>query len=431
MHAYGSMLSFLRKHPKKFIFFSTGMLCLFYLFTVGKVNSNLGDYAPQTESILAGRAFYSSDGVLLDSYPPIQPLILAGLTRIAEALGVFAIKVIVFYNILCYSITATVIYEIGVLMKIRKAIVLSLILGVANPLILFLISFPASEVTYMLFYALSVLQLSKIFDSSFKKVSFVTLVGAGVWFGFGWITRPISIFIPFCAVASILFFSKNHFWYYAKSAFIILISAFIVITPWQIFTFKESGKFFFLSSRGVNGLRDGLSYNSPLKTFRSKFEFSEDVDSMLQRFQANYEGYRQSSQVIGFLKNELENNPITVLKYYSIKAGRVFYGTDAHKQREETIIKFITFPFFISYIISIFYFYKRRNEYPVAFKVCVFTLLATLSVWALATIATSIVRYMTPIILINSLPVGGLLYSFAKEMMLLTFNKRCVNSNCG
>jgi 4-amino-4-deoxy-L-arabinose transferase-like glycosyltransferase len=291
-------------------------------------------------------------------------------------------------------------------------------------MMLFLLTIPASEDIYMLFYTLSVWELAKILASKKDDPVLKHALAAGIWFGLGWLTRPMSLFFPFIAVFVILVFSKGKFLASLKTAVVLVLVSFFVITPWQIYTAKNAGKFYFLSSRGVNGLRDGLSLNSSAKTFRTKFEFSADIDSMLARFQANYEGYTESKQVFDFLGNEFSNSPGTVIKYYLIKAGRVFYGTDAHRIKEEKIIRLITFPFFFFYLLSLVYFFRNRKEYALAYQVTVFSLLATLSVCAIAAISTSIARYMVPCMVINALPTGFILLLIFNKLRTSLFNRQ-------
>jgi hypothetical protein len=409
---------FAQANPKTSVFLFIFLLCLAYLLLPStKIKSDLGDYREMTEFLLAGHPFHNNKGEFKCDYPPVQPIVHYIITLIAQFLHVGRPLMMALFNILWYALSGVAIYQVLDMLQIKKSLIICLVLAFFNPMVLFLVAMPNSEVLYILFYALSTKEFVAMLVNKhvYGRQTLKPAIWSGIWFGLGWLTRPISLFLPFAAALVMLFPKKAQFGASFKVAFVMLFVSLLTTVPWQYAIITKADKFYFLSSRGINGLRDGLSNNAEFKSFRTRFEYSADIDSMLARFQANYNDYQTSAQVMDFLKEEYKRKPSAVINYYLIKAGRVFYGTDAHRIKEELFIRLLTIPSYIIYLLSIFYLWKHRKRHQILFELTVFTLLANLSVMFISIISSSIVRYLVPLMVINAIPAGYYLYAMYKN----------------
>ena len=353
------------------------------------------DYEPLVHSILEGRAFFAPNGRLLNDYPPLYPLFLAAQHVMADGLCLPLSVVLPFFTALVFAISGWILFETARgLFKgslISSAVVA---MAIGNPLLLKFTTVQYSEPLYLLFLMAGLYVLMRLLHQ--KNNAFLA-IAFGLLLGFGLLTRPITLFFPIIAFALLLI------WIPRRKAMLAFALTIITIVPWQLFTFQASGKFQLLSSRGMYGIRDGLSLNMPEKSFRAPFDFPQDVQEVLTNFQANYYDYQSTGQILSFLISELQTNPSGVIKLYLIKAARSWYGTDAHRIKTEQFLMVFMGLWLVLYVMAFVWIYRNRSTYKRLYQISLFLLWATLSIWVLNTAASSLGRYMVPMMAANAL----------------------------
>lgn len=353
------------------------------------------DYEPLVQSIIEGRAFFAPNGRLLNDYPPLYPLFLAGQHVLAGWLGVPLSVMLPFFTALVFAVSGLLLFETTIgLLKNSLLAVFVVLASVGNPLLLKFTTVQYSEPLYVLFLMASLYVLMRLLHHK-TNVRWALLLG--LFLGCGLLTRPITLFFPIIAFAYLLV------WISRKNALLVFVMAILTIFPWQIFTYQASGQFQLLSSRGMYGIRDGLSMNMPEKTFRTPFDFPEDVQAVLTKFQANYYDYQSTGQILSFLITELQTNPSGVIKLYLIKAARSWYGTDAHRIKTEQFLMAFMGLWLVLYVMAFVWLHLNRKEFQQLYRMALFLLWATFSIWVLNTAASSLGRYMVPMMAANAL----------------------------
>ena len=87
----------------------TAGIAVAVLAPAGMRSTRYGDYAPQVENLKAGRGFVDGEGRVMHRYPPLYPLMLWGLERLAAGTGLPLFGVLAGFAILCNTATAAAI----------------------------------------------------------------------------------------------------------------------------------------------------------------------------------------------------------------------------------------------------------------------------------------------------------------------------------
>lgn len=357
------------------IYITTGLV---FRQTVNVVST---DYEDVIQSILNEHAFFSPQGELLMQYPPVFPLYMAMLHKISAILNIPTSILTVIGTSFCFAIATYFVFKTALFIGLNNNLsLLATLIGCLNPFLFKFLFVQYSEPLYLAVFAPLIYMLIKG-DIAGNKFWL-----AAIFAGLGWLIRPISLFVPFI-LAGVLALQNR----YRSLAFIAIST--IVILPWQLYTFNQSGEFHFLSSRGFYGIRDGLSLNMPEKTFREGFELPAPIDTTLRRFQHDYYNYRSTKQIAIFLWQEYKENPSGVVGLYALKTLRSWYGTDAHRTRMEFILAI----FSLIWLISFWYGLRILTNHA-RFKLVAWCVLALiLSFWLLNAVTSSLFRYMIPL----------------------------------
>lgn len=167
---------------------------LFYLLVPHKlINFNDSDYYRQMLNLLKGDGF-TENGTILDRYPPLMPLILAGLTKIALLLQTRFYVLYIAYTILCLAITNLFLFKTARLLINKQLSFLASILFACAPFVLFCIIRVVSEPTYLMFTNIALFLLLREYKSTENNLKIFLVTGFIL--GLAMLTRPTALFYP-------------------------------------------------------------------------------------------------------------------------------------------------------------------------------------------------------------------------------------------
>lgn len=171
----------------------------------------------------------------------------------------------------------------------------------------------------------------------------------------------------------------------------VLLAALITIFPWEYSLYREHHKIYALSTGGYPTLCDGFVMNN--KSYRGKVNLPNDVEALSDSFFKDYSAYEhQGKSIVGFIKKQLSESPITVFKFYGIKAARAWYGTDSQLKSVEFMDMLIMGTYLVFFAIGLWTYRKHNMAILILFAILIFYY------WAITTITFSILRYMIPVL---------------------------------
>lgn len=382
--------------PKTFIFFFSFFICIiFYLLIPESYKHNEStDYLSFYEPVAKNIAY---KGILIDDlenlgfrYPPGFPIILAVIFILSDIFFISHQNGIFIFSILCISLSSIIIYLISKNIFGEKKALIAPILFTTYPLLLWTIKQPNSESPFILFILYSIYIIQKILNNNEKKYQIYIL---GFTIAYSMLIRPIAILLPIIVIFFLfLNYLKNKNKKIIKYVINFAIICAITLLPWEIYAYSKINKIILLSSNGGASIYDGLTYNSNLKNYRQKIEYSKEIDDLMNNIKSNISLKSKPSEILFVVKEEFLKNPINVIYLYIIKAFRVLYATDS--QRNEAII-FIIQIIYLSLLT--FCFFKSKYYYSNdIFYIFLLTIL--IYIWCMGILVLSIVRYMIPFI---------------------------------
>jgi hypothetical protein len=169
-------------------------------------STRFGDYAPQVESLKAGRGFVAEDGSVMHRYPPLYPLMLWGLDRLASKTGIALEKVLAGFAAICNAVTAAGVAAMAARLGAGSAgIGFAAALFALHPWVLYGLFLPLSETPFMAALMAALLCLSAGARSGgWRGLAFSAAGGALT--GVACLIRPIALLAP--AVFGVVFLWK-------------------------------------------------------------------------------------------------------------------------------------------------------------------------------------------------------------------------------
>ncbi len=386
--------------------FST--LFYFLLPTSYKVNESTDYdffYEPVANDIVNGKSL--SDNSIRNNfrYPIGFPLILSMVFKISDLFYINRDFGVTIFSIFCFCFSSLIIFELYKLYLGSNLAIISSLIFITYPIVLWTIKQPNSETPFIPFLFLSIFLLFKIDEKN--KLYYCIL---GFLLGCTMLIRPIGIFLPFVFSLIILYkFGLSNLKKSLISVAILLFSTLITVAPWEYYIYKNHNKIVLLSSGGTPSIVDGLTFNSNLKNYRQKLELSPDVQNVIDTFYKTINNDSQLRDIKEVVFNELINNPIAVIKLYILKLFRSLYATDSH--RRENIIILIQLSYFFLSLFTVNKLFKNNIIGKFEILSIVFILLYFL---LMSSLVLSILRYTTPIIALILPVLAGIFYKKAQ-----------------
>lgn len=352
----------------------------------GMKSSRYGDYAPQVESLRAGRGFTGAEGQVLHRYPPLYPLMLWGIEQFSLRLGLPLYTALATFATTCNAFSAALVWRIGLALGLHHqlAAAAAVLFGL-HPFVLYGVLIPLSETPFITVFTAGVLFLMVAMQTGCRKWFF----WSGTLIGLACLIRPIGLLAP-VVFAAVVFWQFRRVWQFRLAMVGLFVAAFMaVVLPWVLWVRAKSGEWVPVSSGGPPTLRDGLSFNH--KEFREKLQLPEGVARLSDAAWKHYENLKDFKSFLGFVFRQLQHDPVGVMQTFVYKGIRAWYGTDSQRANTERFNMVVSLLFLALVSVGLLRYWHHGWSGEAWLLIG-----AALLFWMMATLMLSIARYTTP-----------------------------------
>lgn len=355
-------------------------------------------YEPIASNLVAGNGYSRNGETTSTVVPPGFPVFLASCFVVADALAVERVVVVRAALGLCFALSCALIY---LLARTACGTIESLAavgIFVCNPLLLFLLRHPMSEIAFLPVLLLTVLVYHRCLR---PQATWRCLLACGALAGVGMLIRPfvigLGVVLAVCWPFLAGVWRRKRAWL----ALVLVAGNLCALLPWQAWISTKVGRFVFLSEAGPCAIRDGLVFGVHLKRYRGQLDLPGDTIALMQRIFADYDSLDSAGAVGRVVLREAAMDPVAVGKLYAIKAMRCWYGTDSN--RREGAVCWIMLLHGGAILVGAAVCWHRGQSKRQLVLACLIPLVYS---WAMATATLSIVRYLVPALSVLCACVG-------------------------
>jgi 4-amino-4-deoxy-L-arabinose transferase-like glycosyltransferase len=350
-------------------------------------------YHPVARNLMAGRGLVWDDGRAALRYPPGYPVIVAGTFVLGRSLGVSEPQAIGALSAISVAIAALCVFELAsrVWPGLRALVAPALV--ATYPLLLWLCKQPSSELPFLALFSAAVLAFWVTLEGE-KRYGLALL--AGMLTGLAMLVRPIAIGAGVLFAVFAWSWGRGRWRQGALLAGILLLGNVLVVVPWEVWAFAQTGRVIPLSTGGVAGVRDGLVLAGSRKAWRETKAAPTDVAELTSEIEGHYSELKSLGDIASLLTREAAKRPLAVAKLLAWKAVRVWYATDS--RRHEVAIALLQIPYLVLLAWSG---HRARAQGAEPARLVSLLVGCCLLFWAMAFVTLSIVRYVVPAIVLS------------------------------
>jgi len=380
-----------------------GVVCLWLIFQPSFFAANTSfaalapDYAPQVRSLLAGEGFGSF------RYPPVFPLVLAGLELMSEITGLEDrwLGAIFF---LTFAVSGSVlIFLLGERLWGPRWALFCVALWLVYPVFWRLWLQPLSEAPFVVLLLGAFLLFLRSMEPG-PVVGTRRLLLTGLVLGLAMLTRPSGIGLPLVFGLYLLIRKGSEpLRRRLSSASLLLVGTLVAILPWEAHVWRSTDEIIPVSTEGVAAVLDGLTYAVDPSENRPVW-VPEDVRDLQWEIHAmSYRELDSIGSIARFLLEKMKETPSAVLQLVAIKAARAWYGTDSGVLDKWLLL--FQIPVVTGFFVGVVRTWRRKSTREAGALIA----LTMLYFWLITTAALSIVRYMVPALalMVVTLPALG------------------------
>ena len=342
------------------------------------------DYEPQVRSLLAGNGFGSF------RYPPVFPLMLAGLEVASQATGVDDGHLGALLLLVSAVSGSVLIFLLGNRIWGPRWGLFCVAVWLAYPVFWRLWLQPLSEAPFVVLLLGAILLLLR--SSVPGNAGHRRLLLTGLGLGLAMLTRPSGIGLPL--VFGIYLLVGERGWSFRRrlsSAALLLVGSLVAILPWEIHAYRSTGEIIPVSTEGVEAVLDGLTYAVDPSEDRPVWVPENVRHLQWEIHQRSYRELSSISSIAAYLIANLLERPAAVIQLYAIKVARAWYGTDSGVLDRWLLL--FQIPIVTLLWVGVF---KSWRYGGAPRDAGVLITMIVLYFWAITTAALSIVRYMVP-----------------------------------
>jgi 4-amino-4-deoxy-L-arabinose transferase-like glycosyltransferase len=359
-------------------------------------------YRPTAMNLLNGNGYTLNSGQFVTFFPPGYSIILAAWFRLTQGI-LHESTATVILNLITGGITSVLIYYLASKVLGIVAGLIAAFFWMTYPFYLWLLGIPNTELPFLVFFLSSVACFWAAIKTPRTGYRMVWMFSAGLTQGIALLIRPILIgmwilWSSFWLVWNIKT-KKNYFAKTIMELGVFIIGIMILVIPWEVTVFRQTGDIIPISTAGLVGIRDGLTFGTQLKGYRQELHLSPDITSFMDEINALPGEKRFPLEVMRLTSKNIGRSTKLLL----LKALRSWYATDS--ARYETVI----LPIQIVYLLLILWgFIAAWKSKSTSRLYAVYIALTTLYFWLATTSALSILRYMIPAmcLLMTLIPAG-------------------------
>lgn len=324
---------------------AVGVTALFWVVLPAEFRENESTdytlvYEPVARNILAGRGIVDDQGQLATRYPPGFSLLLAGvfglagITSVADTLAIHA------FRFVCAGVSAALVYALARLVWSRNLSLLAAVAWMTYPFGLYLMKQPNSEVAFTPFLLAAVYLLWRAVLRSPRSGwrSGWLYLAAGIVAGGAMLIRPAALGLgAVLALSALLFVQRQGRAARLVLPALVLLGNLLVVAPWEMLVYAQTGEIIPLSSGGTVTIHDGLTFLAVPKDYRLEVPVAADVEALMWRFQERRPQMESLGATAAVILEEARHDPVAMLKLGWIKLSRSWYGIDSRRFETPTI----------------------------------------------------------------------------------------------
>jgi 4-amino-4-deoxy-L-arabinose transferase-like glycosyltransferase len=363
-------------------------------------------YEPVARRIIAGDGLTNADGTPALRYPPGYPLILAGLFGVSHLLHISQETALAALSLLSMGLTSVFVFMLArSIWSTRPALVAALV-WMTYPFALWLTKQPNSEISFLVvFYGAFYL----FWDALLRRSrAWSTYFLIGFLMGLAMLIRPIAIGTGFLMGVLLWIVRRDMTARLRFSlAIVVLLGNLMAISPWETWAYATTGRVIVLSTGGVPGIQDGLTFalaRAP-KGYRQIVKVPQDVTALMQDIYSRSSEMKSLGAVASVMGEKLQTQPLAVTKLFSLKAIRSWYGTDSGRFELPNLLIQGAYLFLVLWGSRTAW---RRGGAAKDLTISVW--LIALYFWGMTTLVLSILRYMVPAIGLLFVLLPGVLF---------------------
>ena len=391
-----------------FIFIISILFSLIFLFLFKNIGPSehsipgtdyLSFYEPVANDILQGKGIRVQESFAI-RYPPGYPIILSSVFWLSQLAGIDRLEMVVIFNVIITAIVCCFLFLLIEFIFNKKIALISVFLWATYPFNLWFIKNPNTEVPFILLFYSALLA----YVLALRKNYFKLLLLSGVFLGFASLVRPIALFLAVPLLFLIFFMAKlTPFRKKILLSIVFLIGYIVVISPWLIYVYLNTGRLLPLSTGGFSNIPAGLTFMVDKSKINNgiqegKMELPNDIVDLIERSRAA--NADDLGEITSFFWQETKRNPITLLKLIGIKIGRAWYATSEMWWEKQILI--LQLIYLLPAMAGIMIWFKKNKE---KISYLFFLLVIVFYFWVATVLALSILRYM--------IPVMGLIMTFS------------------
>lgn len=375
-------------------------------------------YEPVARAIAAGRGIVTPEGELATRYPPGFSLVLAGVFRLGDALGVSDETMLLAFRLLCAGLSAVLVYALARLVWSPGLALLPALAWLSYPFFLWLTKQPNSEVPFVpvLYGALYLFWLAVARRATGPRAWALYLLAGGL-VGAAMLIRPAALGLSVVLAAVLFLCAGREVSRRARLRYggLVLIGSLLVVLPWEAAVYARTGEIIPLSSGGAMTIHDGLTFLAVPKEYRREVAIPEDVAALGW---AIHERRRETDTTGGVLRvvaEEAQRAPAAFGKLLLLKGARSWYGIDSR------ILEIPTMALQVVYLALIVWggLFARRQG-GLLWRMTAGNWLIVLYFWGMTLLVVPLLRYMVPV-------MGLLLIALPGVYLSLVGRRRAVN----
>ena len=386
------------------VFIGVVSVCSIVLFVAPSsfLEKPCGDCNSVPENFLAGKGWIDSSGNFASTRPPGHSLIIIGLKKTAEFVGLAEISIYRMFNVLMFASASVLLFLIARLMWGTGLAWAVPAVWATCPFSIWFLNQPYSEIPFFVFFFLSVFLFLLSYRLAERWKYFVAFA-LGIILAAAMMVRPVAIGLPVIFFLVWIVTTPRECWRsHATYLAFLTIGVFLVVAPWSCIAYGQTGNLHFITppTLAINSVKNGISFVTDTDGDRNELDLSPRVEKLasdvLSGFnQLQKDEQEEKSNLAVYYKIILEKastSPGAAAEFLMIKIARAWYGTYTH--RFEKIAAGLQ----ICYLGLIVYSMWRIVRFRLLpGRTLLFVVAVVAYFWAIAVMFEPLVRYMVPV----------------------------------
>lgn len=365
-------------------------------------------YEPVARAIAAGEGIML-DGEIATRYPPGFSILLAGVFRSGDALGVSDESMLSAFRLLCAGLSVLLVYALARLVWSPWLALLPALAWMTYPFFLWLTKQPNSEVAFIpVLYAALYLFWRPTLRGTRGPRAWALYLAAGLLVGAAMLIRPAALGLSVILGAVVLFFAARGVALRSRLAYgaLVVLGSVLAVLPWEAAVHARTGEIIPLSSGGAMTIHDGLTFLAVPKEYRLEVAVPEDVAAFMWTIHERRRETATPGGVVKVVSEEAARAPAAFAKLMLIKFARSWYGIDSHVMEMPALLLQLVYLALILW--GSVYTWRRGGALG---RMNAGNWLIVLYFWGMTLLVVPLLRYMAPIMGLLMIALPGVYLS--------------------